>query len=91
MTVLNRTITFIAFIGFIGIQCAALIDDPQHLMESDPNCPICIAANTEVDLPLHLSTSFNPVIIIYLTEQPAGSLHTNLYISITSIRAPPVS
>ena len=91
MRSLNRAILYIVFIGIVAIQLATLIDDPQHLLEPDPNCPICLAAKTEVCITPHLSISFTPDIILFLVEMAVGNQGKEDHLSILSIRAPPVS
>jgi hypothetical protein len=82
---------YIALVGFIGIQFATVIDDPQHLVEPDPNCPICLASKTEVCSNPHISIIFTPDIILYLVESKPLDQEIENYFSIKSIRAPPLS
>ena len=91
MRSISRVIFFITFIGIIGIQFASVIDDPQHLTEADPNCPICLAASTQICITPQISISFTPDIILYLIEKSALNQAKEEYISIISIRAPPLS
>ena len=84
-----RTIVCFALIGFVGIQFAPLLDDPQHLVEPDPNCPICLAYKTEFCTNPHTSISFKPIIIHYLIEKVPSEPEKVNYSSILSIRAPP--
>ena len=91
MKSITRAFVFIAFIGFIGIQFASLLDDPQHLLEPDPDCPICLAAKTEVYVNPHISISFTPDVILYLVENTLLDQEIENYFSILSIRAPPLS
>jgi len=62
-------IVFIVILGFIGIQFATIIDDPTHIAEPDPNCPICIAAQTPAYLHLGISFNFTLDILHYLCEK----------------------
>jgi hypothetical protein len=87
---LRRTIVFIAFFGFVGIQFASIIDDPQHLLEPDPNCPLCLAAETKVCTTPQISISFTPNIIHYLVEKSPFIQEKENYFSTLSIRAPPL-
>lgn len=82
-------LTLIIF-GFIGIQFAAFIDDPDHIAEPDPDCPICIAAQTSAYLHLTTPTSFNLDILFYLIEKTPLEPHLYNYESNISIRAPPL-
>ncbi len=82
---------YIALVGFIGIQFATVLDDPQHLVEPDPDCPICLAAKTEVYVNPHISISFTPDVILYLVENTPLDQEIENYFSIISIRAPPLS
>ena len=82
---------YLLFIGFIGIQFAAIIDDPDHLIETDPDCPICLAAKTQVCITPQVSLSFTPNIIHYLIERSPLHHYKDHYFSTLSIRAPPQS
>jgi len=91
MNSISRTILFLTFLGLIGIQFATVIDDPQHMVEPDPDCPICLAAKTEVCIHPDISISFTPNIILYLVEKIPFNQAKENYILIISIRAPPLS
>jgi hypothetical protein len=91
MKLISKALVFIALAGLIGIQFAAVIDDPQHLAEPDPDCPICLAANTQICIPPHVSISYTPDIIFYLIEKASFDQQKEAYLSILSIRAPPIS
>jgi hypothetical protein len=91
MKYVYRTLLFWAFIGFIGIQFTALIDNPEHLIEYDPDCPICLAAQTQVCITPQISISFTPNIIHYLLEEAPLNKDKENYFSTLSIRAPPRS
>ena len=86
---LIRAILFIAFIGFAGIQFASMFDDPHHLMEPDPNCPLCLAAKTQVCATPEISISFTPNILYYLVETSSFNEDKENYLLTLSIRAPP--
>ena len=86
MKCINRTFLYIAFVGFIGIQFASILDDPQHLVEPDPDCPICLAAKTQVYLTPRISVSFTPDIIYYLIEKAPFNQEKENCSSIISIR-----
>ena len=88
---LFQVIFFITLAGFVGIQFATLIDDPQHLVEPDPDCPICLAAETQVCIDPPISFSFTPAILLYLAEKEPLDQELNNYSLILSIRAPPLS
>ena len=91
MNFLAKILIHLALAGLIGIQFAAIIDDPQHLAEPDPNCPICLAANTQVCIPPHVSISFTPDVVFFITEKSPKDLQKEAYLEIISIRAPPLS
>jgi len=91
MKSVNWVIAFLTIAGFFSIQFSTLIDDPQHFIESDPNCPICIAAKTEVCISPHLSIDFAPHLISLLIDTPVYLRETTGYSWIISIRAPPCS
>ena len=83
--------TCIALIGFVGIQFAAVIDDPHHLIEPDPDCPICLAAKTQVCTTPQISISYTPDIVLYLVEMATQNQEKVNNLSTLAIRAPPVS
>jgi len=89
MIILKRIILILLLIGFSGIQLASLIDDPQHLLEPDPNCPICMASQTSLCINHHITIEFTPDIIIYLTENVFFVLFPHIYYTNLSTRAPP--
>ncbi len=84
-------LAYIILFGIIGIQFAAIIDDPQHLAEPDPNCPICLAAQTQVYITPQVSISFTPDIIVYLTDNAPGNPENENHLTSITIRAPPLS
>jgi hypothetical protein len=91
MRSVNRIIVLFLLLGFTGIQLVSLLDDPQHLTEPDPDCPLCLAAKTEVCTAPSVAISFTPEIILFLTDQTPfdqGNGEVVLYIP---IRAPPYS
>jgi len=89
MKPVTRIIVLFLFAGFIGIKFAPLIDDPSHFWQPDPNCPICLAAQTQACINPDVSVTFTPDIILYLNEKPELFPHTLTFISILDIRAPP--
>ena len=89
MKPIGRIITLFLFAGFIGIKFAPLIDDPAHFWEPDPDCPICLAAQTQVCINPDISITFTPEIILYLVEKPLFIPHVVNSCSILEIRAPP--
>lgn len=91
MKSLTRVFTFLTFIGIIGFQFITILDDPRHLVEPDPDCPICVAAKTEFYTPIFISIHFSPGIILFLTEEKPIDRVIDNFPSIFSIRAPPLS
>ena len=91
MKILLKTIYLLTIAGLIGIQLATIIDDPDHIAEPDPNCPICIASQTRACIDPDISISFTPDIIFYLIETSAYNPYSEYYYSNLSIRAPPHS
>ena len=90
MRSISKAFLYITFIGFISIQFASIIDDPQHLVEPDPDCPICLAAKTQVCIDPDITISFTPDIILYLVENILYHPEKENYLSTLSIRAPPL-
>ena len=37
---------FIIFAGIIGMGFIVILDEPDHIIQPDPNCPLCLAAQT---------------------------------------------
>jgi len=91
MKYLSKALLFFIFLGFIGILLAVLIDDPDHLIEPDPDCPICLAAKTQICITPQISLSFIPNVIHFLNERSPFHHYKDHYFSTLSIRAPPQS
>ena len=91
MRIFNRIIFLSLFIGFIGIQFVSILDDPQHLVEPDPQCPLCLAAKTEISALPTISFNFTPEIILYLIEETPFDRGTDDCLLNITIRAPPFS
>ena len=91
MRLITRVIFSITTIGIIGIQFAAVLDDPQHQVERDPDCPICLAANTPICITPQISINFTPAVILYLIEKAPNNQVKDTHSVVISIRAPPLS
>ena len=91
MKVLSKTIYLLTIAGLIGIQLATIIDNPDHISEPDPDCPICIASNTPVYIDPDITISFTPNIIFYLTEATSHNPYSEYCYLSLSIRAPPLT
>jgi hypothetical protein len=87
----NRIILLFVLLGFTGIQFVSLLDDPRHLAEPDPHCPLCLAAKTEVCAAPTVTFSFTPEIILYLIDQAPFDQGTGDVVVYSPIRAPPCS
>jgi hypothetical protein len=74
---------------FVGIQLVPLFDNPQHMMTPAPDCPICMAYETQVLLtPVEvIGPSLN--IILIILEYPSFNYYHHSAISLLIIRAPP--
>lgn len=90
MRFFTRIIILILAAGFIAIQFAAVIDDSHHFLEPDPDCPICLAAQTQVYITPYISISYTPNILFYLIDKNPLDPQIQNYCSILSIRAPPL-
>lgn len=89
MKIVKQILLVLLIIGFSGIQLALYIDDPQHLIEPDPNCPICIASNTSLYINHQVTIEYTPDIIIYLSENSFLEPCSHQYFTNLSTRAPP--
>jgi hypothetical protein len=85
----RRVLFFVLIIGFTSTQFATLIDDPQHLIEPDPNCPICLTVHTPLCIDQDDTIAFTLDIIYYLCPDSPQDLHAYKHFSEQSIRAPP--
>jgi hypothetical protein len=72
-----------------GIQLVPLFDNPQHMMTPGPDCPICMAYETQVLLtPVEVvGPSLN--IILIILEHPSFDYYQYPAVSVLIIRAPP--
>ena len=82
-------IVLILVISFFWIQLSEFLDDPEHLLVPDPDCPICKMVNS-----LYFPDSDTPTdpaqyIIIYLPEISPPNQVFYCFKSLFSIRAPP--
>jgi hypothetical protein len=86
-----RIVVLFIIVGFIGIQLSVFVDDPDHLLRPDPQCPICVAAKTPVLLHPAPPASFTSDVVAYVPETPLPAPHSEIPACILSIRAPPHS
>ena len=85
-------ITILALIiGLIGISLVTLIDDPAHLVDPDPDCPLCQADKTQVLLTSNIDLSSPSILLLYLNELRPNDLYSEYYNPLFSIRAPPLA
>ena len=89
---LRRTIIIsIAIAGLIGIRLATMIDDPEHLVVPDPDCPICQAYQSQVLLVSEANLISPSILLLYINEQAPVDPYSDHVHPILSIRAPPIS
>ena len=74
-----------------GIRLATLIDDPDHLIVPDPDCPICQAYQSQVLLVSNADLTTPSTLLLYLNEQTPIDSNSDPVDPILSIRAPPIS
>ena len=91
MKISKHAVLLLIIVGFISIQLAAFLDEPQHLLEPDPDCPICLAVQSPVCLNLDISINFTPDIILYLADNTVVNPKTSFFLTVLSIRAPPIT
>jgi hypothetical protein len=78
------------FIGALtSLQFATFFDDPSHLSEPDPDCPLCLAAQSPLYISQDVNITFTADIILYLVTDTSFDLYISNHASIFSIRAPP--
>ena len=91
MRLKSYIVTFIIIIGLTGIRLATLIDDPEHLIAPDPDCPICQAYQSQVLLDSNADLTSPTTFLLYLNEQTPIHPYSDPVHPILSIRAPPIS
>ena len=89
MRIFKRILLILLIFGFIEIQFASLLDDPQHLIEPDPDCLICLVSQTSVYINHNTTVVIFPDIIIYLSEGSFLEPCSHQYFANFSSRAPP--
>ena len=75
--------------SLIGIRLSIAIDDPDHLLIPNPDCPICQAYNSPVFIDFDINVTSLSIILAYLNEQSPEDLYFNSLILKGLIRAPP--
>ena len=83
-------VVLIAILGLTGIRLAMLIDDPEHLLVPDPDCPICQAYQSQVLLVSEADLTSPAILLTYLNDRAPIKNHSNPILPILSIRAPPI-
>ena len=91
MSLKRKIVLSIAIVGLIGIRLATLIDDPDHLITPDPDCPICQAYQSQVLVVSETDLTSPTTLLSYLNEQNPFDLDLDFVHPILSIRAPPIS
>jgi len=89
MKQLKQFVSLFLIAGFVGIQAAPVIDDPSHFLHPDPDCPICLAAQSSACIEQDDTFGFVPDNIFYLVEIVPSLPHTDSFKLILSTRAPP--
>jgi hypothetical protein len=75
--------------GLIGIRLATLVDDPEHLINPDPDCSICQAYQSQVLLVPDIDIISPSKILLFLNEPRPTDLYSEFHNPLFSIRAPP--
>ncbi|MCK4558142.1 MAG: hypothetical protein KAV45_00055 [Calditrichia bacterium] len=91
MRLKSNIIVLIVIIGLTGIRLAILIDDPEHLIVPDPDCPICQAYQSQVLLVSNADLTSLSTLLLYFKEQTTIDSYSHPVDPILSIRAPPIS
>ncbi len=91
MKLKTMIVVFIAVIGLVGVRLATLIDDPEHLITPDEDCPICQAYHSQVLLVAEADLNAPPTLLLYLSAQIPIDPNIDIFHPILSIRAPPIS
>lgn len=87
----SKILLWIIILGLVVIRLSTLIDDPQHLLIPDSDCPICQAYQSQVLLNSQAEVSLFSLVIQYFKEQIPLDLKSEPTFSIYTIRAPPYS
>jgi hypothetical protein len=83
--------SLLLILGITAIQFIPILDDPNHLMKPDPDCPMCMAYQTPV-LPGHAVCIGTIVInVAIIAETYVFNKYSRPFIPIFTIRAPPFS
>jgi hypothetical protein len=85
----SRYILLFVLLGITFFQFAPLLDDPQHFVEADPDCPFCLATKTELCTTPVFSISFTSEVIVFLVESAPCNLGSEDCLPHLKIRAPP--
>jgi hypothetical protein len=80
---------FILLTGIIGIGLIIILDDPDHIADPDPNCPLCLAAQTNFIFSPNIL--FFPLIqfLSYLIYFTYKNNYPDAILIVFSSRAPP--
>ena len=79
----------VIIIGLIDLRLATLVDDPEHLINPDPDCPVCQAYQSQVLLTPDIELITPSMPLIYLNESRPSDLYSESHHHLLSIRAPP--
>jgi hypothetical protein len=90
MKIPKKVLILLIITGFTGLQFATFLDDPKHLSEPDPDCPLCLAAQNPLYITQDIIITYTPAIILYLLIATPVNPYTNNYISTYCSRAPPL-
>ncbi len=89
MRCISQIVACFLVISILSIQLVPLFDDPDHLMTAEPDCPICLAYETQVLLTtVDVAEPVLNLIFIISESQPVN-FYDHPFISIFTIRAPP--
>jgi hypothetical protein len=80
---------FILLTGIIGIGLITILDDPAHIIDPDPDCPLCLAAQTNFIFSPNIL--FFPIIqfLAYVIFFSYKNNYLDTILFVFSSRAPP--
>jgi len=75
--------------GLLAKRLSIIIDDPNHLLAPDSECPICQAYQSQVLFESDISVATPFLVFIYINELYPCDVISDPIIGVDSIRAPP--
>jgi hypothetical protein len=84
-----KVLLWVIILGLVAIRLSTLIDDPEHLVTPDSDCPICQAYQSQLVVDSQVEVILFSLVVLYLNELATLDSFPDLTFTIHSIRAPP--